>query len=79
MPKYLLEVSYTPEGAKGVLKEGGTKRRDVARAAMASVGGTLESMYFAFGDCDVVCIAEGMIGTEGMEIHVYAGVHDMGA
>jgi len=28
---------------------------------------------------DVVCIAEGMIGTEGMEIHVYAGVHDMGA
>jgi len=58
MPKYLLEVSYTPVGAKGVLKEGGTKRRDVARAAMASVGGTLESMYFAFGDCDVVCIAD---------------------
>ena len=25
---------------------------------------------------DVVCIAEGTIGAEGMEIHVYAGVHD---
>ena len=58
MPKYLLEVSYTPEGAKGVLKDGGTKRRDAARAAMASVGGTLESLYFAFGDCDVICIAD---------------------
>ena len=28
---------------------------------------------------DVVCIAEGMIGTEGMEIHVYAGVHELPA
>jgi len=58
MPKYLLEVSYTPEGAKGVLKDGGTKRREAARAAVASVGGTLESLYFAFGDCDVLCICD---------------------
>jgi hypothetical protein len=28
---------------------------------------------------DVVCIAEGMIGAEGMEIRVYAGIHDMPA
>lgn len=28
---------------------------------------------------DVVCIAEGMIHTEGMEIRVYAGIHDMPA
>jgi Protein of unknown function (DUF3237) len=26
---------------------------------------------------DVVCIAEGTIGAEGMEIHVYAGIHDL--
>ncbi len=58
MPKYLLEVSYTPEGAKGVLKDGGTKRREAARAAVASVGGTLESLYFAFGDYDVLCICD---------------------
>jgi hypothetical protein len=30
MPKYLLEVSYTAEGAKGLLKEGGSKRRAAA-------------------------------------------------
>jgi uncharacterized protein with GYD domain len=58
MPKYLLEVSYTPEGAKGLLKDGGTKRREAARASVESVGGTLEAMYYAFGDCDVICIAD---------------------
>jgi uncharacterized protein with GYD domain len=58
MPKYLLQVSYTPEGAKGLLKDGGTKRREAARAAVASVGGTLESMYFAFGDYDAIVIAD---------------------
>ena len=25
---------------------------------------------------DVVCIAEGTIGAEGIEIHIYAGIHD---
>ena len=58
MPKYLLQVSYTAEGAKGVLKDGGTKRRAAAAAAIKSVGGKLETLYFAFGDCDVFAIAE---------------------
>ncbi len=58
MPKYLLEVSYTAEGAKGVLKDGGTKRRDAARASVESVGGTLEALYFAFGQYDVVCVVD---------------------
>jgi hypothetical protein len=40
MPKYLLEVSYTAEGAKGLLKEGGSKRRAAAEAAIQSVGAT---------------------------------------
>jgi len=58
MPKYLLEISYTAEGAKGVLKDGGTKRQEAARASIQSVGGTLEAMYFAFGDADVICIVD---------------------
>ena len=58
MPKYLLQVSYTAEGAKGVLKDGGTKRRAAAAAAIKSVGGKLETLYFAFGDCDVFAIAD---------------------
>ena len=58
MPKYLLEVSYTAEGARGLQKDGGTKRRAAAQAAVESVGGKLESMYFAFGTYDVVCIVD---------------------
>jgi uncharacterized protein with GYD domain len=58
MPKYLLQVSYTAEGAKGVLKDGGTRRREAARAAISSVGGTMDAMYFAFGDSDVIVIVD---------------------
>jgi uncharacterized protein with GYD domain len=58
MAKYLLQVSYTPEGTKGLLKDGGSKRRDAARAAVSSVGGSLESMYFAFGDHDAFVIVD---------------------
>ena len=58
MPKYLLQVSYTAEGAKGVLKDGGSKRRAAAKAVVESVGGKLESMYFAFGEKDVFAIVD---------------------
>ncbi len=30
MAKYLWEASYSPEGAKGLLKDGGSKRRAAA-------------------------------------------------
>ena len=58
MPKYLIEVTYTAEGAKGVLKDGGTKRQQAARSLIESVGGTLDAMYFAFGKADVIAIAD---------------------
>ena len=58
MPKYLLHASYTVEGSKGLLKDGGTKRVNVARGLIESLGGKLESLYFAFGDADVVAIVD---------------------
>ena len=58
MPKYLLKVSYTADGVKGVLKDGGSARRRAAEAAVKSTGGSLEAMYFAFGDDDVFCIID---------------------
>ena len=58
MPKFLLQVSYTADGAKGLLKDGGTKRRAVATTLIQSLGGKLESFYYAFGATDVVVIAE---------------------
>jgi uncharacterized protein with GYD domain len=58
MAKYLIAASYTAEGAKGLLKDGGTKRRQAAEQAIKSAGGRLEAFYFAFGDTDVVAIVD---------------------
>ena len=58
MAKYLIEAAYTSEGAKGLLKDGGTKRRQAAEQAIKNAGGTLDAFYFAFGDCDAVVIID---------------------
>ena len=58
MPKYLLQVNYTTDGAKGLIKDGGVARKNAARKAAESLGGTLESMYFAFGETDAYVIAD---------------------
>ncbi len=58
MAKYLLKVNYTVEGARGLIKDGGSKRRAAAQKAAESVGGRVESMYFAFGDTDAYVIAD---------------------
>jgi uncharacterized protein with GYD domain len=58
MPKYLLAASYTAEGAKGLLKDGGSKRRAAAEQAINSTGGKLEAFYFAFGEDDAYVIID---------------------
>lgn len=58
MPKYLLQASYTAEGAKGLLKDGGSKRHAAAKTLVESLGGKIDCFYFAFGRTDVVAIAD---------------------
>jgi uncharacterized protein with GYD domain len=58
MPKFLIVGSYTPEGAKGLLKEGGSSRRTAVQKALDGVGGKLESFYFAFGKDDAYVIVD---------------------
>ncbi len=58
MPKYLARANYLGDGIKGLMTEGGTKRREAIRASLESVGGALESLYYAFGDTDVFGIAD---------------------
>ena len=58
MPKYLIEASYTLEGLKGLFKEGGTGRRTAIETAAKGLGGSLESMYFVFGDDDVIVVLD---------------------
>lgn len=53
MPKYLIQASYTADGIKGVLKDGGSGRRTAVQKMVESMGGKLEAMYYAFGETDV--------------------------
>src|SRR5215210_5242008 len=58
MPKFLITGSYSADGIKGVLSEGGSRRRDAVADLATSVGGTLESFYFAFGENDFYVIVD---------------------
>jgi uncharacterized protein with GYD domain len=58
MPKYLLQVNYTVDGVRGVVAKGGSARKTAAQAAAKSVGGKVESFYFAFGGTDVYTVVD---------------------
>ncbi len=58
MPKYLIQASYTQEGVKGLQSAGGSSRRDAVAQVAESVGGRLESFYFAFGEHDTYVILD---------------------
>ena len=58
MPKYLFEASYSAAGAGGVLKGGGTARRDAIEKLTSGLGGSMEAFYFAFGGADVYVIVD---------------------
>ena len=55
---YMISGSYTAEGAKALLAEGGTSRLEQAKGLIESLGGTLEAMYFTFGSNDIVGFCE---------------------
>lgn len=58
MPKYLFEATYVGKGIQGLMQEGGTRRREALTEALKSVGGSLESFYYAFGYYDVLGVFE---------------------
>ncbi len=58
MPKYLIQASYNADGAKGLLRDGGSKRRAMVEQALGGVGGRVEAFYYAFGDADAVIIVD---------------------
>lgn len=58
MPKFLFQANYTSEGAKGIVKEGGSARRAAIEKATAALGGRLEAFYFAFGAVDAYVIVD---------------------
>jgi uncharacterized protein with GYD domain len=76
MAKYLIKASYSADGLKGVMKAGGSSRVKAVETALAGVGGSLDSFYFAFGGDDVYLVVDvpdhaaaiamaGAVGTSG--------------
>jgi uncharacterized protein with GYD domain len=63
MGRYLFQATYSAEGIKGVLKEGGTGRRAAVEAALKSLGGKLEGFYYGFGETDVYVLVDGIDNT----------------
>ena len=59
MGKYLLHGSYSIEGNQGIVKGGGgTARRKAITTLVESVGGKLESAYWALGKDDFYIIVD---------------------
>jgi len=58
MAKYMIQAAYTTDGMKGLLKDGGSKRRTVVESAINALGGHVETFYFSFGPNDVVIIVD---------------------
>jgi uncharacterized protein with GYD domain len=58
MPKYLFQGSYTEQGLKGVLKEGGSKRKEAIECLATDMGGKLECFYYAFGSDDFFVVVD---------------------
>jgi uncharacterized protein with GYD domain len=58
MAKYLIEASYSHEGLKGLVKDGGSGRKAAIETAVKALGGRLESIYYAFGTADVYVMVE---------------------
>jgi len=58
MGHYLFRAHYTQAGIQGVLKEGAAGRMKAVAELAASVGGRVETAYWAFGDDDFILIAK---------------------
>jgi uncharacterized protein with GYD domain len=68
MPKYLIKASYTSEGARGLLKEGGSARRAAIQKLIESIGGKVEAFYFAYGEDDAYVITDVPDASTGLAI-----------
>ena len=58
MAAYLWRASYSASGVKGLMQEGGSKRRDAVKQMVEKAGGKLLSFHFALGSDDAVGVVE---------------------
>jgi len=58
MKKYLIQGTYSADGTKGLMQEGGTGRKTAIEKMLAAMNGKVEAFYYAFGEHDVILIVE---------------------
>ena len=58
MPQYLYQLSYTSESIAAMVKEPQDRLETAARPVLEAIGGKLLGGGFAFGEYDVVLVAE---------------------
>lgn len=58
MPKYLIKARYSAEGLAGLLADGGSSRRAVIERSATDLGGSVEAMYYGFGEDDVYVLCD---------------------
>jgi uncharacterized protein with GYD domain len=58
MAKFLIKGTYTTDGAKALMTEGGTRRKAAVEKMLSGLGGKVEAFYFALGDSDVYVIVD---------------------
>jgi uncharacterized protein with GYD domain len=68
MPKFLIKASYTTDGARGLLKEGGTGRKAAVQKLIESMSGKVEAFYFAYGEDDAYVIVDMPDATSGLAL-----------
>ena len=73
MASFMVQFSYTEQGMKGLLKEGGAKRREATEKLIKSLGGKMVAYYFAFGDYDGFAIVEGMDNVDSTAVALIVG------
>jgi uncharacterized protein with GYD domain len=79
MAKYMLKATYTVEGTKGLMKDGGSSRRAAVQKAVEGLGGRVESFYFTIGDADAFAIVDvpdvATVAALSLAINATGGAH----
>lgn len=73
MAQFLIQFSYSQEGLKGLIAEGGSRRREATERLVRSLGGKLVAYYFAFGEYDGFAIIEDLDNVDAAAVALIAG------
>ena len=58
MSKFMYSGNYTKRGIKGLLKDGGTARKEETVRLVESLGGKVEAYYWCYGRTDFITIMD---------------------